>query len=312
MVAASVIVPARNAASTIGHTLEALAAQELDRPFEVIVVDDGSDDDTAAIAERAQGVVVLRGPRRGQAEARNAGAAAASADALAFTDADCRPRSDWLREGLDALAEAELVQGPVLADPAADRGPFDRTVEVGAEIGLYETANLFVRRELFERLGGFEDWLPARGKQLAEDLWFGWRARRAGASTAFCERAVVEHAVFPRDRGAYVAERTRLAYFPAIAAKMPELRETFFHRRLWMSERSAAFDAALAGLAVAALARSPVPLIAAYPYVRRVREHALRWPSRPALEVAATELAADAVGAAALALGSIRARSLLL
>lgn len=313
MVAATVIVPARNAASTIGRTIAALAAQDLDRPYEVIVVDDGSDDDTAAIAERAGDLVrVLRGPRRGQAEARNAGAAAAGAEALAFTDADCFPRPDWLRAGLEALADAELVQGPVLADPAAERGPFDRTVEVGAEHGLYETANLFVRRELFERLGGFEDWLPARGKQLAEDLWFGWRARRAGASTVFCERALVEHAVFPRGPSAYVAERARLVHFPAIAAKMPELREAFFHRRWWMSERSAAFDAALAGLALAAVARSPLPLAAAYPYARRLREHALRWPTRPALELAATDLAADAVGAAALAIGSIRARSVLL
>ena len=307
------IVPARNAASTLGRTLAALAAQDLGRPFEVIVVDDGSEDDTALLAERfGDPVRVLRGARRGQAAARNAGAAAAASDALAFTDADCFPRPDWLREGLAALAGAELVQGPVRADPAADRGPFDRTVEVGAEIGLYETANLLVRRDLFERLGGFEDWLPARGKQLAEDLWFGWRARRAGATTAFCAAAVVDHAVFPRESAAYVAERFRLAYFPAIAAKMPELRETFFHRRWWMSERSAAFDAALAGVALAALARSPVPLVAALPYARRLRAHAARWPSRPAFRLAAIELAADAVGAAALVGGSIRARSVLL
>jgi glycosyltransferase involved in cell wall biosynthesis len=313
VVAASVIVPARNAASTIGRTLAALAAQDLERPFEVIVVDDGSDDETAAIAERhGDPVRVLRGPARGQAEARNAGAAAAGGDALAFTDADCFPRPDWLREGLAALADAELVQGPVVADPTAERGPFDRTVEVGAEVGLYETANLFVRRELFDRLGGFEDWLPARGKQLAEDLWFGWRARRVGAATAFAERAIVEHAVFPRDPGEYVRERARLAYFPAIAAKMPELRETFFFRRWWMTERSAAFDVALAGVALAAVARSPLPLLAAIPYARRVRAHAACWSLQPALRVVAIELAADAVGAAALAAGSTRARALLL
>jgi glycosyltransferase involved in cell wall biosynthesis len=313
VVAASVIVPARNAASTIGRTLAALAAQDLGRPFEVIVVDDGSGDETAAIAERhGDPVRVLRGARRGQAEARNAGVAAAAGEALAFTDADCFPRPDWLREGLAALADADLVQGSVVADPAADRGPFDRTVEVGGEIGLYETANLFAHRELFERLGGFEDWLPARGKQLAEDLWFGWRARRAGAATRFCERAVVEHAVFPRDAGAYVRERARLAYFPAIAAKMPELRETFFHRRWWMTDRSAAFDLALAGVALAAVTRSPLPLLAAAPYARRVREHAARWTPRPPLGIVATEVAADAVGAAALAAGSLRARSLLL
>lgn len=60
---------------------------------------------------------------------------------------------------------------------------------------MYETANLLVTRELFDRIEGFEDWLPARlGKPLAEDVWFGWRARRAGARTAFCSEAIVHHA----------------------------------------------------------------------------------------------------------------------
>ena len=313
MVAVSVIVPARDASATLPRTLEALAAQDLDEPYEVIVVDDASTDGTADAAERATCPVTLVRERGvGPGPARNSGAAAASGDVLAFTDADCFPAPGWLREGVRAVADADLVQGRVEPDPASAYGPFDRSVTVDAERGLYETANLIVSRTLFERLGGFEDWLPARiGKPLAEDLWFGWRARRAGARTAFSESAVVRHAVFERGPAEYVAERARLVYFPAIAAKMPELRRTFFFRGRFLNERSAAFDAAFLGAAAAARTRSPRPLLAALPYAR-LAYHRSRAFGRRAPLVATADLAADAVGLAALVAGSIRSRSLLL
>src|SRR5205085_1106951 len=86
----SVVVPARDAARTLPATLAALHAQELDQPFEVVVADAGSTDETAALARRAGARVADAGPV-GPGEARNAGVAQASADLLAFTDADCRP-----------------------------------------------------------------------------------------------------------------------------------------------------------------------------------------------------------------------------
>jgi glycosyltransferase involved in cell wall biosynthesis len=313
VVAASVIVPARNAAPTLGATLAALAAQRTTAEFEVIVVDDGSTDDTAAIAESSpQAVRLVRSGGVGPGPARNAGVAVATGEALAFTDADCVPAPGWLEAGLEALAGADLVQGAVHADPAAAAGPFDRTVWVVAETGLYEGASLFCRRELFDRVGGFEDWLGARlGKPLAEDAWFGWRARRAGARTAFADAALVHHAVFARGAGAFVAERARLAYFPELARKMPELRETTFFGRWFVSKRSAAFDAAVLGAALAVRRRSPLPLIGAVPWACLVLGAARRW-GRRAPEVAVAEAGADAVGAGALAIGSLRARAPLL
>jgi glycosyltransferase involved in cell wall biosynthesis len=313
MVAVSVIVPARDASATLPRTLAALAAQDLTEPYEVIVVDDASVDGTAAIAAAAPGPVSLvRANGDGPGPARNAGVAAARGEVLAFTDADCFPAGDWLRRGLAAIAKADLVQGRVVPDPAVALGPFDRTVNVDGERGLYETANLIVRRSLFEGLGGFEDWLPARiGKPLAEDLWFGWRARRSGARTAFGEDVLVRHAVFPRGPAAYAAERARLVYFPAIAAQMPELRDTFFWRRRFLNERTAAFDAAVLAAAVALRARSPLPLLAAIPYLRLARARARAFGRRAPL-VGAADVAADAIGIAALGIGSLRSRSLLL
>jgi glycosyltransferase involved in cell wall biosynthesis len=295
----SVVVPARDAASTIGATLAGLAAQER-APDEVIVVDDGSSDATAALAEAVAVVTrVVRRAGEGPGAARNAGAAAASGEVLAFLDADCEPQPAWLRTAIDALADADLVQGRTTPPPGEPVGPFDRTLWVLASWGLFETANLLVRRELFERLGGFEPWLsPARSKELAEDAWFGWRAVRSGARTTFCEEAVVHHAVFERTPRDYVAERLRLRYFPAMAARIPELRETFFWHRAFLTPRSAAFDAALAGAVLAAASRRVWPLALALPYARIARRRPRAWR---------VDLAADAVGFAALLAGSARA-----
>jgi glycosyltransferase involved in cell wall biosynthesis len=307
---ASVVIPAHNAAATLGATLGALAAQDLAGPFEVIVVDDGSSDETAAIAERSPlAPRLVRESAVGPGPARNAGAALATAPALAFTDADCMPAPGWLRAGLEALDRAELVQGAVHADPAAPAGPFDRTVWVTRETGLYECASLFCRRETFEALGGFEDWIRVGiGKPLAEDAWLGWRARRSGVRTEFCEAALVHHAVFERGLLGYAGERARLVYFPAIARKMPELRRTLFFCRVFLTPRSAAFDAAVAGGLAAAATRSPLPLAAAAPWAWIAARDAARWRRRAPI-AALGGAAADAVGLAALAIGSVRARS---
>lgn len=102
--AASVVVPARDAERTIAACLAALTRQSLaPADVEVIVVDDGSTDDTAAIAARFAGVRVLRQGRRGADAARRAGAAAARGELVAFADPDDVPPEDWL-EGLLAPA----------------------------------------------------------------------------------------------------------------------------------------------------------------------------------------------------------------
>jgi glycosyltransferase involved in cell wall biosynthesis len=311
--AVSVVVPVRDGAATIERTLVALAAQRLEEPFEVIVVDGGSTDGTLQILERAlTPITVLTNPQGDPAGSRTLGAGQARADALAFTDADCEPEPEWLAAGLRALEGADLAQGRVVA--AGPRGPLDRTVEVASEYGLYETANLFVRREAFERIGGFQP-LPglalAPGTHFGEDVWFAWRCRRGGWTTAFAAEAVVRHAVFPRGVSDYVRERRRAAYFPQLVARVPELREQFLYRRWFLSADSARFDLALAGVIMAARGRRWAALLAA-PYGASVLRETRGTPGPARASVLAARVAADAVTAVSLIAGSARARTLVL
>jgi glycosyltransferase involved in cell wall biosynthesis len=313
MVRATVVVPAYECAETIGETLAALAGQDTPHPYEVIVVDDGSTDGTAEAAERSDGpVTVLRQRNLGPAAARNAGVAAARGSAIAFTDGDCLPDSGWLRAGLRALEAADLVQGAVRPAPGGRGGPFDHTIWVLGETGIYETANLFVTREVFNRVGGFDAWLePESGKPFAEDVAFGARARRFGARYAYCPEAVVHHAVLPRRGRDYVREQRRRGHFADIAREFPEIRRQLFFARWFLSRRTAAFDAALAGGTAAAALRSPVPLLAAAPYAAMLGSRWRRW-GRVGPKIALIDLVADAVGFASLVRGSLRSRTLVL
>lgn len=311
----SVIVPARDAAATLPATLAALVAQDCPGGFEVIVVDDGSRDATAQVVRDAgPPVVLVQQPALGPGIARNRGVEAAGAPRLAFCDADVVPTPGWLAAGVAALDGADLVQGRVTPDPHAPLGPFDRTLWINSDVGLWETANLFVTRAAFERAGGFVEWIrPRRGKALAEDVWFGYRALRTGARPAFCAGALAHHAVFPRRWPGYAAERARLRFFPAMAARMPELRAAFLYRRAFLNPRTAQLDAAVLAVAVAVYRRSSLPLLAVLPYARVVRRDAtVRAPSSRLSDVLAVELAdiaADLVGLSVLLYGSLRYRA---
>lgn len=189
----SVVIPARNAARSVPATLAALDQPEVG---EVIVVDNGSTDDTAAVA-RAAGATVLVLAQARRAAARNRGAEAAREERLAFMDADCVAESGWAAAMTQCLGEAPLAGGAVRlsareAPSAIER--FDvrwrfqqeRTIREG---GWGATANLGVTREAFDAVGGFD---PAY--RSSDDVDFCLRARRLGLPIGWCPNAVVSHA----------------------------------------------------------------------------------------------------------------------
>ena len=327
----TVVVPARNAEATLGRTLAALRGQDFGLPFEVIVVDDGSQDQTAAIAEQwSPFVTLIRSPSaEGPGAARNRGARVARAPVLAFTDADCFPSPGWLVNGLESIKQLDIVQGAVRPDPSARRSPFDRTLVVDGDGGFYQTANLLVRREIFDAVGGFRDWTlePRRGQQAdpvdlrrrptkrtppGEDALFAWSARRLGARTGFAADAPVFHAVLP---GSVVDEIARRWHWtremPGLAGLVPELRGTLFYRRWFFHRKTARFDCALLMAAVALARRRKLWLVGVVPYVEWVRRDAGKWPARDAVKFALGSVAVDAVTFAGLLIGSARWRSLL-
>jgi glycosyltransferase involved in cell wall biosynthesis len=286
------------------------------------VIDDCSTDDTAGLAERRGARVLRLETQSGPAAARNAGLAAARASLVAFTDADCEPTPEWLAALVAALDDADIATGPVLPTPGVRRGPFDRTLHVTSESPLYETANLGVRSEVAERVGGFEPFAPrtdgmrtglrpsVEDGHFGEDAVFAWRARRLGARFAFAERALVHHAVFPRGAQGYIAERWRLRFFPALVREIPELRSRLYGR-FFLARHTALFDVAAASAVTGLAARRRWPLVGVLPYLYT----RLTWRGGWRRSVARRNLAlvvGDAVGFAALVRGSIAARRLLL
>ena len=124
--AVSVVMPARDAERTIAASLAALARQTLAPvDYEVIVVDDGSADDTAAIAARFPGVRVLLQGRRGDEASRRAGAAAARGEVVAFARADAPPAEGWLEELVRAFADEGVTRVPVRRSALRRRRPVE-------------------------------------------------------------------------------------------------------------------------------------------------------------------------------------------
>jgi glycosyltransferase involved in cell wall biosynthesis len=202
---ASVIVPVRNGGGYVAGLLAALEAQTIaPGRFEVLIGDDGSRDGALAGIEAGRPWLrVVAGPPRNSYTARNRAVRASRAPVLAFCDVDCRPEPGWLEAGLAALRGADLVAGSVRFVPA-ERPSVWELIEAEASIDqrrqanakLIATANAFLRRELFDRIGDFDESLPSGG-----DWEFARRCARAGATFVYAHEAAVTH---PSNGRAYV------------------------------------------------------------------------------------------------------------
>lgn len=319
--AVSVIVPVRDRGALLRACLDALHAQTFG-DHEVIVVDDGSRDGSGAEAEeRGHPVRVLRTPGVGAVAARRVGVRASSAPILAFTDSDCVPDPRWLEVGVSAIRSGSAIaSGPTW--PARQALPLERTLASDGKDGLYPTCNVFYDRRAYDDAGGFDagagerlGFRPGstlRGTGFGEDTLLAWRVRRAGGRAELCPDAVVYHHVFPAD----VTETFRRAWgagaFPALVREVPELRDTFLLNGRFLGWRGRLGLYAAALLLVAGR-RAPAALsVSAWALARGRRALAAEVSRRRALWSVPTEVAADAVTAAALASGSIRRHSLVL
>ncbi|MCW3068936.1 MAG: glycosyl transferase family 2 [Solirubrobacterales bacterium] len=211
---ASVIVVCWNAGKVLGRCLDQLFAQ--DHPnYEIVVVDDGSDDDTVEVAEAAQArgeVTIVRSPRnRGCPHARNLGLAHAKGEIVAFIDADGFAAPSWLRHVVSAF-DADATVGGVASTVFFDANPLVINGAGGivnrqgwaADLSMNESyaqseivsdalypmgCGMALRRGAIERVGPFDD----RMLNYYDDVDYGVRLWRAGYRVIVAPDAWIDH-----------------------------------------------------------------------------------------------------------------------
>ncbi|MEA3337831.1 MAG: sugar transferase [Chloroflexota bacterium] len=197
----SVVVPAHNATSTLDECLRALVDQTVPRAdYEVIVVDDGSLDNTSEVAARyqADGVQLVRQQNQGPSGARNAGVAHSSGTMLLFTDSDCAPKRDWIERMLTAFDDVELMgaKGTYLTRQRSKVARFvqaeyeDRYDRMRGQdqIDFIDTYSAAYRRDVFLQNGGFDTSI-----KYLEDQEFSFRLAEKGYKLGFVPEAQVYH-----------------------------------------------------------------------------------------------------------------------
>ena len=194
----SVIIPHYDQVAALDACLNSLERQSLPRDrFEIVVVDNASpggiEPVRAVVGERAR---LLVEAAKGAGPARNRGAEAASGEVFAFIDADCVASERWLEEGLAGLVLHDIVGGRVdvsVGDEHAMTGPeaFERVFAFDfrsyiEDKGFTGSGNLFCRRQVFEKVGGFR-------AVVSEDRDWCHRATALGFTLGYHENAAIAH-----------------------------------------------------------------------------------------------------------------------
>lgn len=314
----SAIIPAYRRPEKLRKAIQSLLAQDLDpSQFEVIVVDSSPDESNKEVVrvlqEGANCRLRLLGKQpEGPGPSRNLGASEARAPFLAFIDSDCVASPQWLREGITAFQDGiGLVQGRTIPEPGQPHSIFNYYIAVEKESFLYETCNMFYRREVFERSGGFLSDMDPRAERPrgGEDVDLAWRVKRAGWRSRFAPNALVAHEVMRINLWGWLFNK-RLYITPYILRRYPELREFFFGRYFY-NKIHAYLTMAVAAGALAAF--TPLALVLTLPYiVSRATEptRTLHGPLR--LLRVPIYLVRDLISLSILVAGSLRYRSLLL
>ncbi|MFH0921518.1 MAG: glycosyltransferase [Fibrobacterota bacterium] len=189
----SIVIPAYNSATTLAPCLTAC----LQQGAEVVVVDDGSTDNTAEVAQSFP-VTLIRQENRGPAAARNAGWRAAKGDVIFFTDADCVPEPGWVQKLLALLesTNAEAAGGGYSYYGASCFGQWIhgeinvRHARMKGAVNFIGSFNAAVRRKALEHVHGFNESFL---KPSAEDNDLSYRLKKTGCRLVFDPAIKVEH-----------------------------------------------------------------------------------------------------------------------
>ncbi|MEI6205783.1 MAG: mycofactocin biosynthesis glycosyltransferase MftF [Desulfuromonadales bacterium] len=201
----SIVIPVMNRAGELRRCLTSL--KQLSYPqakLQIIVVDDGSSDDSAIVAQEFGAMLVPSGGvGRGPAAARNVGASKATGEILAFIDSDCSASNVWLNELIPAFNDSAMaaVGGQVdgmCMESGVDRyeavmsslsiGSRERIGNSGNDTFYLPSCNLLVRQSAFKRAGGFKD-----NMHVGEDVDLTWRLRENGWTISYLPIGNVLH-----------------------------------------------------------------------------------------------------------------------
>jgi GT2 family glycosyltransferase len=229
--------------------LQALARQDLDPgDYEIVVADDAASEATrnfvAELAKQspARMSYVPVTEAHGPAAARNCGWRQARGEYLAFTDDDCEPAPDWLRNGLSALEHgADAAAGRVVVPRPVRPTDYERDV-AGLERAEFVTANCFCRRAALEAVGGFDEAFRAAWREDS-DLHFS--LLEAGYTVVRAENAVVVHPVRPATWGVSLKQQRKAIFEALLYKKHPRL----YRQRI--GTLSASYYGSVAALATA-------------------------------------------------------------
>ena len=217
MTALTVVIASHNGASTVGDQLVALTSQPWPDGGEIIVADNRSADETSAVIHRfADAPIPVRrlavDDRQGAGHARNRGVATSHTDGIAFCDADDVVGPGWVSSMSNGLDEHSVVVGPLDFDRlnpswlARMRGRALRPGEIPRFDGMFPIAsscNMGINRELFESLGGFDDYY-----RCAEDAELSLRLWRRGVPLSYDGDALVHYRLRPTARAIFGQSRT--------------------------------------------------------------------------------------------------------
>jgi len=197
----SIIIPAYNEEELLPATLEAAAAAmaTVDRPGEIIVVDNNSTDATARVAE-AHGARVVFEPVNQIARARNAGAAAAKGGTFVFLDADTFLPPDVLRQALANIAGGDCCGGGALVDMDTTGRPAARMFVrfwnwLSVRRGWAAGCLVYCRKDGFDAAGGFSE-----SVYVSEEIWFSRKLGRWGRGRGLAFKIITDPHVATSDR----------------------------------------------------------------------------------------------------------------
>lgn len=223
----SVIIPTYNGRSRIKNTLDALFSQDFSGEFEIIVVDDGSTDNTEDyVRECNEKIKVIYQPNQGPAVARNLGAHNAAGEIILFTDDDCIPQADWLREMLRPFGEDPDIVGVKGRYRTEQRSPVARFVQLEYEdkydymlkekyIDFIDTYSAAFKRSVFMEAGGYDTEFPV---PCAEDAELSYRLWKKNYKMVYNPKAVVTH-THPDTLWRYLKKKFKFAYWRVVAVK---------------------------------------------------------------------------------------------